>query len=174
MLRNILPIALLHQASGACFKHVCWPQAFTGPMSDVSMEPLEPRFKKIVHVNRSCTSCIAESNDAGYCMWLGTRCFLLFPCVFSVAGRTNKSHEAVSQVYAAAAGGVFPSKNGFMSAWVQDLAGLDLRIGACVAGHPGYAPPQDMSGQLATDAYGLWSMTLPTRTAGALKTGRTV
>lgn len=82
MLRNLLPLALLHQASGACFKHV------------------------------SCTSCIAESNDAGYCMWY-----------------TQPRLEG---------------------------------IGACVAGHPGYAPPQELSGQLATDAYGLWSMALST------------
>ena len=26
MLRNLLPLALLHQASGACFKHVCRPR----------------------------------------------------------------------------------------------------------------------------------------------------
>ena len=39
---------------------------------------------------------------------------------------------------------------------------LLARIGACVAGRPGYHPPMAMEGQLAVEAYGTWSMELPT------------
>ena len=70
------------------------------------------------------------------------------------------------QVHAAPAGGAPASVDSPLTLDQGPCPALAWRIGACVAGHPGYAPPQKMSDQLATDAYSLWSMDLSTGASG--------